>query len=469
MAALATLTAAYPAGYRGFLSLCAELGEPLEPHQRKIARAVIDGPEHEVGAVLPRGNAKSTTAALIAVHHVVSTPNPSVYVGAGSREQARVIGRIVERLARKPAIQELGIETRTDELRIGLRETVLQVVPADGARAHGWERPTLLIADELWMWSEREPTLLGAMLTALVKNPEARFLAISTSSAQLDSQLGRLRARALAQPHVVTRGAFTDARGDGLRWLEWSLPDGASLDDARAVKSCNPAPWITIGGLRDQRRRVTEIEYAQFHACRWGVGEGAWLPHGAWAACRGEIDHTPREVVIGIDIGGTRAASAVVGVTPDLQVPICEVFQGDDAVLAVTDAVLALKEAGWVIRELAYDPWRYEAEALRLQREHGLVVAAFPQSHARMTVASEGLHSAVVEGRLRHPGHPDLDRHVAAAVARKTGRGWRLDKIARDAQIDAAIALAMAVERAQFRPEPVQLLGWLGKDGFEAA
>lgn len=86
-----------------------------------------------------------------------------------------------------------------------------------------------------------------------------------------------------------------------------------------------------------------------------------------------------------------------------------------------------------------------------------------------MTVASEGLHAAVVEGRLRHPGHPDLDRHVAAAVARKTGRGWRLDKIARDAQIDGAIALAMAVERAQDRPEPARLLGWIGPDGFEAA
>jgi phage terminase large subunit-like protein len=67
----------------------------------------------------------------------------------------------------------------------------------------------------------------------------------------------------------------------------------------------------------------------------------------------------------------------------------------------------------------------------------------------------------VVEGRLRHPGHPDLDRHVAQAVARQTGRGWRLDKSERSAQIDAVVALAMAIERAEARPEPVQLVGWL--------
>ena len=85
----------------------------------------------------------------------------------------------------------------------------------------------------------------------------------------------------------------------------------------------------------------------------------------------------------------------------------------------------------------------------------------FPQSHARMVPASERLHAAIAECRLQHPGHPALDRHVADAITRPTGRGWRLDKSARDAQIDAVVAFAMAVERAEHRPAPVRLLGWL--------
>ena len=132
------------------------------------------------------------------------------------------------------------------------------------------------------------------------------------------------------------------------------------------------------------------------------------------------------------------------------------------AVLRVTDALLQLHDDGWDILEVAYDPWRYQAEALRLERDHGLLMVEFPQSHSRMTVASEGLHSAIVEKRIHHPGHPDLDRHIAQAIARKTGRGWRLDKAARDAQIDSVIALALAVERAQAaKPAQVELLGWL--------
>jgi hypothetical protein len=49
-----------------------------------------------------------------------------------------------------------------------------------------------------------------------------------------------------------------------------------------------------------------------------------------------------------------------------------------------------------------------------VQHEHGPV--------------SEGLHAAIVESRLQHPGRPDVDRHVANAVALSTPRGWRLEQ-----------------------------------------
>lgn len=447
-------------GYRGWLAFCRTLGEDVAPFQRRIARAHF-GPDREVVAVLPRGNAKSTTAALIGVHHVLSVPSPSVFVGAGSREQARVIGRIVERLARHSALRDAGLQVRHDELRVGLRETALQIIPADGSRAHGWERPTLIVGDEIWCWSDREPTLFGAMMTSMVKNPTCRFLGISTAAANLNTPLGRLRARAMAQ-EVTRNGALIDAHGGGLRWLEWSLPEDASPDDARAVKAANPAPWISSAELQQQRQRVTEIEYLQFHACRFGVGEGAWLPPHAWTACRGDTDADSAEpIFLGIDVGGSRAASAVVGVTADLRVVEIHVFQGDEAVLKVAETVEAIAQRR-TVREAAFDPWRFQGEALRLERHHGLTMVAFPQSHSRMVVASERLHAAIVERRLTHPGHPELDRHVADAVAKQTGRGWRLDPAGRGVQIDAAVALAMAVDRAGQPAQPAaRLLGFV--------
>ena len=116
--------------------------------------------------------------------------------------------------------------------------------------------------------------------------------------------------------------------------------------------------------------------------------------------------------------------------------------------------------ATYDVREVAYDPWRFQQGALELQ-EAGLLVVEFPQSNTRMVPASERLYAAVVEGRLKHPNDPHLNAHVAAAVARDTPRGWRLDKTKGTEQIDAVVALAMAVEAAEQKPPPVELLGWL--------
>jgi hypothetical protein len=78
-----------------------------------------------------------------------------------------------------------------------------------------------------------------------------------------------------------------------------------------------------------------------------------------------------------------------------------------------------------------------------------------------MIPASAGLHAAIVELRLTVPENPELARHASDTIARHSRRGWRIDKPNPRTNIDATIALAMAVERAEHRPQPVQLLGWL--------
>ncbi|UGS37602.1 hypothetical protein [Capillimicrobium parvum] len=59
-----------------------------------------------------------------------------------------------------------------------------------------------------------------AMSTGLHKRPGARVITITTAGVGIDSPLGRLRARCLAQPDVRRRGSVTDARGPGLRMIE---------------------------------------------------------------------------------------------------------------------------------------------------------------------------------------------------------------------------------------------------------
>jgi hypothetical protein len=63
--------AAIRPGLNGFLAFCELIEFPLEPYMRRIARAYF-GTAREICVVLPRGNAKTTMAALIALHHLLA-------------------------------------------------------------------------------------------------------------------------------------------------------------------------------------------------------------------------------------------------------------------------------------------------------------------------------------------------------------------------------------------------------------
>ena len=421
--------------------------------QRRIAKAYF-GPSREIAAVLPRGNAKTTTAALIGVHHLLSTDGAMVTIGAASRDQARVCFERMRGFAQHPAIEPYLV-VRHLELRHEDGNGLLRVVPSDGPRVHGLSS-TLYIGDEVWAWPDTG--LLEAMQTGLIKRPDSKLLVISTAAAQLDSPLGRMRARALAQPSTRRKGAVIEAAGDPC-WLEWSVPDDADLDDLRAVKAANPAPWITVADLRRQRAAVPDAAFQQFHACRWGIGEGSWLPAGAWQQCVGTPTFTDGEDIwIGVDVGGERSASAVVWINAGLHAGV-GIFHGDSGVLECVELVRELAQQ-YAVREVIYDPWRFGQAAQELERER-ITVLQFPQSDTRMCPASVRLHAAIVQQRLTLPDDPQFARHAADAIAKHSRRGWRIDKPSPRTHIDAMIALCMAVERAEHRPEPVELLGWL--------
>ncbi len=173
----------------------------------------------------------------------------------------------------------------------------------------------------------------------------------------------------------------------------------------------------------------------------------------------GEPTFEPGERVwIGVDVGGERSATAVVWVNESLQVG-CAIFEGEEGVLRAADQVRELA-ATYSVAECIYDPWRFGQAALELERE-GLVAVQFPQTDVRMVPASQRLREAIVEGRITLPPDRELAVHAANAVQRHGRRGWRLDKPDRSSPIDALVALAMALERAERRPEPVRLVGWL--------
>jgi phage terminase large subunit-like protein len=431
-------------------------GLRVEPFQRAIVAEVF-ADRRELLVLLARGNGKTSLMAAAGLFSLLSTREPAIYVCAASRDQARLLFEIAKRMVRAHPELERRITPRYSELRVD--GGFLKVIASDAPLAHGLT-PSLVLVDELH--AHRDGELYEAMRTSMLKRPGSRMVTISTAGADADGVLGRLRARALAQPVVTRDGALTRAVGPSLAMLEWSVPDDWAGQDLAPVLAANPASWITREGLAEQREAVADIAFRRYHCNQWVAGGQHWLPIGAWQACADPTAtiHPQERVYVGVDVGGERSASAVVAVTEDLRVA-CSVFTGNEAVLACAARVRELAE-DYTVAEVVADPWRFQQSMLELA-ERGVPVTEFPQSNARMGPASERLHAAIVEGRLRHPDDPALNAHVRQAIARDTPRGWRIDKLKSRDNIDACVALAMAVEAAEAPVPEVSFIGWLGE------
>src|SRR5918994_2029883 len=113
-----------------FLPFCDRVGFAPEPFQRKVAGAFF-GPEREFLALLPRGNGKSRLVGPLSVHHLISVPNPRVYVAAASREQAGVVHEYAPDFARA-----LDPDIDINQREIPTEDGYLRIVASDAGKLH---------------------------------------------------------------------------------------------------------------------------------------------------------------------------------------------------------------------------------------------------------------------------------------------------------------------------------------------
>ena len=439
---------------RFFADVARHLPRPmvLEPFQRELIAETF-GPQREVLGLLPRGNGKTSLMAARGLYELVTSPDAEIYAAAASRDQAQIMFDTARKMAMAhPALERMITVTRR-ELRT--KHGVFKVLPAEAGHVYGLA-PTVVFVDEL-AWHKTDE--LYVALRSSVHKRHARTITISTAGGGSEGPLHELRKRALGLPDVDRTGALTVCRGEHMVMHEWSVPIDTPIEDLEAFKAANPASWISIPDLEELREGLPEHDFKMLHGNIWIDSKSPWLPGGAWQGRAAEYEIDPGErIFVGVDVGGARSDSAVVWVTEDLRLG-CEIFSGESSVLDVADCVNELAERFRIV-ELLGDHFRLGESLFRL-RERGLEVGTYPPNDSRMIPASSRLYDAIVGGNLRHPDTEALNRHVATAIARRTRRGWRIDKARDGDRIDAVIAMSIAVDRALEGVPEVRLVGWL--------
>jgi phage terminase large subunit-like protein len=419
--------------------------------------------DHFAGAIeslllLPKKNTKTTSLAQLGLYALLTADSADIPVVATSRDQATLLlDEAIGFVRRTP-----GLDRHVDVKR-GYRELRsrdggrLRVLAADVDTADGITPWPLALVDELHRARSAE---LYAVLRAGLEARGAQMVAISTAGTSLSSPLGVMRRGAYRLPIQSRDGAHRRAASlDGSYVMhEWALDPGDDVDNMEVVKTCNPAPWHTLEALgrRHDSPSMTPWTWRRFACNLWQATADPWLPAGAWGALERPGMVVPARVPAWLGVFRHKETGAsLVAVTPDprrrggwavwqeiLRDPVGGPVALGDVEEAVRRAAVRLD-----LRAVVFDPQQF-ARSAELLAEENLFMVPMPNTNARMAPASDELYQAIVGGDLVHDGNDQLAAHVDAGVVARTERGWRLTSRGAEGDVDALMALVMALDAA---------------------
>ena len=218
-----------------------------------------------------------------------------------------------------------------------------------------------------------------------------------------------------------------------------------------AVKAANPASWVTLDGLREQREAVHPLAFLRFHANVWTGGQCPFITADEWDRCAAQPDiPAAADVVLGVDASIRHDSTAICVVRRDgdtyhAQWRVWTPAHGDEISLGEVEQFIRDLADHFTVQAVVYDRHYAWHMAQRLDEE-GLPMIEWP--YVRMPSATRTLHEIVSHGRLRHGGDDIARRHALAAEVKERETGLIISKRASREQIDALISLAMAVEIA---------------------
>lgn len=447
-------------------SVAGNAGELMtfRPWQAELTRQLLavraDGRLRHRSALigLPRKNGKSSWLAVIALDHLLFGPGGAeVYSCAADRDQARLVFGTVKRMVELDSELSSLLTMHRDAVYNPHNGAVYRCLSAEAYTKEGLN-PTLVCFDEVHAQPSRE--LWDVMALAMGARTEPLLVGITTAGVRTDSS-GR-DSLCYSMYQYGRRVASGEVDDPTFFFAWWEAADGADHRDPKTWKTANPAygDLVAVEDFGAAVLRTPESEFRIKRVNQWVSGMNAWLPVGAWEACKVQrsIPDGSR-VVLGFDGSYRGDSTALVAVEVSDSPPHIQVAglwerpenASQDWAVPVMEVEQAIRNAcvRWNVAEIACDPYRW-ARSYQVLEAEGLPVVEFPQNASRMVPATQRFHEAVANHALTHDGDPRLARHISNCVLKIDQRGSRLAKETKWSQrrIDLAVAAVMAVARA---------------------
>lgn len=421
------------------------------PYQRDIFKGLLPlrGKRPSQGlAAMPRGNTKSTTAAVLACYFLFADDRESgnVICIAKDLRQAGIVWNKVRRMIELSPELLARTKIYADRLEVPGTNSKCFPMPADMDALQGWEGVFLL--DELHVVTHE---IWESAVGADGKVPDSLVFAFSTPALSEESVMWDLvkSAREESDPSFFFKEFTSDATHP--------------LDCKHCEIQANPAlkaGFLDRDSMTKARKRMRPSEYRRLRLGQWlptvenqflsvadlkAIGTAQTIPMGA-------------RVVIGMDGSINGDTTALTLATVD-EIPLLDVArvwnpatEQDEEyrvpVLEVEDEIRLLCSK-YDVAEIVCDPWQFRRSMEVLQSE-GYPVVEHPQSRSRMGPLTASFYEAVANRLVMISAEPILRMHLLNCRVIETPQGPILRKEAPKStkKIDVAVSALMAYGRA---------------------
>ena len=407
---------------------------------------------------LARKNGKSLLGSVIALYGLIEgEPGAEVYSAAGDRMQARIVFNEAKwQISQSPALSGI-CKVYRDVVEIPSTGAIYRVLSADAKLQQGLNASTVIF-DEVHVQPNED--LWNALTLSSGARKDPNIVGITTAGFDPDSLCGRL----YNYGKRVISGDQVDERF-GFFW--WEAPEGCAVSDRDGWAAANPNLAEGLLDMEDMEvsmNQTAEVAFRRYRLNQFVRTDGeSWLPAGAWELCRSDMELKPDlPTFVGVDMALKHDSIAVVIAQPqDGRVVVrAKIWHPDANAMDVSAVEQHIRDINreFNVVENAYDPAFFQRSAEVLSENH--VMVEFPQSAARMIPACGNLYELIVNQVIAHDGDPMFADQVLSAAQRSTESGWRLSKGKSKRKIDAAIALAIASDRATSKQEVAPVPGF---------
>lgn len=434
---------------------------------------------------VPRGNGKSALSSTVGLYMLAldGEAGAEVYSAATTRDQARIVFRDAQAMARKmPQFRKrFGIDVTAQAVTQLRSSSSFKALSAEGHTLDGLNIH-LAVVDELHAHKTR--AVYDVLETGIGKRPQSLLWVITTAGSNKHGICFEVRDYVLK----VLAGTVRDASTESTFGIVYTIDEGDDPYEESTLQKANPNWGVSVDASvvmqtasKAQQTATARPNYLTKHLDIWVDANEALFDTEHWRRCEDkaldEAEFAQDESVIALDLASKIDIAAKTNlyrrvidskdhyyVFPRFFLPRAAIEEdrhpmyrgwetqgdiectpGETIDFAVIEDEIRLEVPGRNIAAVVADPWQAQYLISNLQRDN------FPADEMRQTVANmseatKTLDALMREGRIHHPGNAVLNWMIGNVVGHFDAKDNVYPRKELPAnKIDGAVALIMAI------------------------